>query len=233
MSSSRTFVVGDIHGAYRAFMECLEKINFNYQIDKLICLGDVCDGWPEVDKSIDELLKINNLVYILGNHDDWALKWFINGDAPDIWLRQGGNQTINSYGGEIPHEHVEFLKNARLFYKVNNKVFTHGGFLLYEELEYQVKETFIWDRSLLQTALSLYYSESERNITGYDEVYLGHTPTINYGIKKPKKICEIYMMDTGAGWPGGVLSIMDIDTKEYFTSEQVDRLYPGIKGRGL
>lgn len=213
-------------------MECFARANFNYKKDMLICLGDVCDGWPEVDKSIDELLKIDNLVYILGNHDDWALKWFISRDAPDIWLRQGGSQTISSYQGEVPQEHIEFLKNARLFYKINNKVFTHGGFQLYEELEYQVKETFIWDRSLLQAALSLHFSESERNISGYDEVYLGHTPTINYGIKKPKKICEIYMMDTGAGWPGGVLSIMDIDTKEFFTSEQVERLYPGIHGRG-
>lgn len=225
--------MADIHGAYRAMMECFEKIDFNYKEDKLICLGDVCDGWPEVNESINELLKINNLVYILGNHDDWALKWFINGDAPDIWLKQGGSSTVNSYSKEVPYEHIELLKNARLFYKENNKVFTHGGFNLYEELEYQDKETFIWDRSLLQTALGLHFTESERNITGYDEVYLGHTPTINYGIKKPKKICEIYMMDTGAGWPGGVLSVMNIDTKEFYISEQVDRLYPGIQGRGL
>ena len=214
MKAPRKFVIGDIHGAYRALLECFEKVNFNYKDDILICLGDVCDGWPEVNKSIDELLKIDNLVYILGNHDDWALKWFINGDAPDIWLVQGGSSTIK-------------------IYKVDNKVFTHGGFQLHEELEYQGKEAFIWDRSLLQTALNLHFTDSERNITGYDEVYLGHTPTINYGVKKPKKICEIYMMDTGAGWPGGVLSIMNTDTKEFFVSEQVDKLYPGIHGRGL
>ena len=161
--------MADIHGAYRAMMECFEKIDFNYKEDKLICLGDVCDGWPEVNESINELLKINNLVYILGNHDDWALKWFINGDAPDIWLKQGGSSTVNSYSKEVPYEHIELLKNARLFYKENNKVFTHGGFNLYEELEYQDKETFIWDRSLLQTALGLHFTESERNITGYDQ----------------------------------------------------------------
>ncbi len=231
MKSPRRFVVGDIHGAYRALMECFEKVNLNYRDDILICLGDVCDGWPEVSKSIDELLKIDNLVYILGNHDDWALKWFINGEAPDIWLMQGGSSTIRSYKGKVPHDHIEFLINARLYYKLDNKVFTHGGFQLDEEIEYQDKGAFIWDRSLLHTALNLYFSESERNITGYDEVYLGHTPTINYGISVPKKVCEIYMMDTGAGWPGGTLSIMNIDTKEYFVSEQVDRLYPGIKGR--
>ena len=104
---------------------------------------------------------------------------------------------------------------------------------MFEELEYQVKETFIWDRSLLYTALNLHFSNDERNITGYDEIYLGHTPTLNYGHKEPFKICEIYMMDTGAGWPGGVLSIMNTDTKEVFASEHVDILYPGVQGRGF
>jgi serine/threonine protein phosphatase 1 len=54
----RTFVIGDIHGAYRALRQCLQKAAFNYSNDHLICLGDVCDGWPETRESIDELLKI-------------------------------------------------------------------------------------------------------------------------------------------------------------------------------
>jgi serine/threonine protein phosphatase 1 len=233
MKSKRSFVLGDIHGAYKAMMECFEKADFSYKDDTLICLGDVCDGWPEVNKAIDELLKINNLIYILGNHDDWTLKWFINGEAPEIWTMQGGDATIKSYKEGIPPAHIEFLKAARLYYKINNKVFTHGGFDIFEELEYQSKDVFIWDRTLLQLALNLHYSNSEKNITGYDEIYLGHTPTINFGIKEPKKICEIYMMDTGAGWPGGVLSLMNIETKEVFLSTQVDKLYRGIPGRGF
>ncbi len=233
MKSKRSFVLGDIHGAYRALMECFEKAGFNYKDDALICLGDVCDGWPEVNKAIDELLKINNLVYLLGNHDDWTLKWFLYGEAPDIWVKQGGRATMNSYKGKIPPEHIEFLKNARLFYKKDNKVFIHGGFNLFEELEYQEKDTFIWDRTLLHMALNLHFSGSEKNISAYDEIYLGHTPTINYGTREPLKACEIYMMDTGAGWPGGVLSMMNVDTKEVFASQQVDMLYPGIRGRGF
>ncbi len=233
MKSQRSFVLGDIHGAYRALMECFEKAGFNYKDDILICLGDVCDGWPEVDKSIDELLKIDNLVYILGNHDDWALKWFLYGDAPDIWISQGGRATMSSYRGDVPSGHIELLKNARLYYIKDNRVFTHGGFDPFEELEYQDKDIFIWDRTLLQLALNLHFSGSEKNISGFDEIYLGHTPTLNYGTNEPKKICEIYMMDTGAGWPGGVLSLMNIDTKEVFTSDHVDKLYPGIPGRGF
>jgi serine/threonine protein phosphatase 1 len=37
-------------------------------------------------------------------------------------------------------------------------------------------------------------------------------------------------MDTGAGW-SGVLSLMDVENKEVFTSDPVPSLYPGIAGR--
>ncbi len=43
----KTFVIGDIHGAYRALRQCLERSTFDFEKDRLICLGDVCDGWPE------------------------------------------------------------------------------------------------------------------------------------------------------------------------------------------
>ncbi len=43
----RTFVIGDIHGAYRALRQCLDRADFDYESDHLICLGDVCDGWPD------------------------------------------------------------------------------------------------------------------------------------------------------------------------------------------
>ena len=37
-------------------------------------------------------------------------------------------------------------------------------------------------------------------------------------------------MDTAAGWTG-VLSMMDIETKEVFISDPVPELYPGVEGR--
>jgi serine/threonine protein phosphatase 1 len=46
----------------------------------------------------------------------------------------------------------------------------------------------------------------------------------------PIKACEVWLMDTGAGW-SGVLSMMNIDTKEIFMSDPVPSLYPGLAGR--
>ena len=44
----KTFAIGDIHGAYKAMMQCFERSKFDYKKDRLIVMGDVCDGYPDV-----------------------------------------------------------------------------------------------------------------------------------------------------------------------------------------
>jgi serine/threonine protein phosphatase 1 len=231
VTSARQYVIGDIHGAHKALLECFEKASFDRDQDLLICLGDICDGWPEVNKVFDELLTVRNLVYILGNHDKWALDWFINHNVPPVWTKQGGNATIESYEGKVPGSHAKLLSEASLFYRLGNKVFVHGGFNPEIPLEQQEENTFLWDRKLVHRAIELHDDTVSRRITGYDEVYVGHTPTINFGSLEPVRVCEVIIMDTGAGWPGGVLTMMDIDSGEIFQSSPVDSLYPDYSGR--
>lgn len=227
----KRFVIGDIHGAHRAMVQCFERSGFDRETDLLICLGDLCDSWPDVGKVFEELLGIRRLTLLKGNHDLWLLNWFLTGESPDIWLRQGGDITINAFKSAVPARYVEFMKSAGLYYILDNCLFVHGGFLTDRPIEQQDKEIFLWDRTLIKTALKYKSSGEEKQLTGYDEVYVGHTPTINFGALKPIRACEVYLMDTGAGWPGGVLSMMDIDNKELFQSEPVDLLYPGSRGR--
>ncbi|HEY3402140.1 MAG TPA: metallophosphoesterase [Ohtaekwangia sp.] len=223
----RTFVVGDIHGAYRALRQCLERSAFNFREDHLICLGDVCDGWPETKPCIDLLLEVKNLTYILGNHDTWALDWMKTGTIHDVWYAQGGEATILSYTDEVPVRHRLFLEKAVPYYLVDNKLFVHAGIDPLRPLEEQDNSTFLWDRNLARTVMEFHLKKIEGKLTTYREVYLGHTP-VPYA--QPLHWGDVYLMDTGAGW-SGVLSMMDIDTKEVFASDAVPSLYPGIKGR--
>ena len=93
----RRFCIGDIHGAYLALQQVLKLVDFNDKEDILICLGDVSDGWSQVPECFNRLLKIKNLIYIIGNHDQWLLDYFKTGATPPIWTSQGGRATINSY----------------------------------------------------------------------------------------------------------------------------------------
>jgi serine/threonine protein phosphatase 1 len=227
----KQYVVGDIHGAWKALMECFEKASFDYEADGLICLGDACDGWPDVKKVLDELLKIKNLVYVLGNHDKWALNWFLTRQAPAIWIEQGGNATVDSYCGMVPESHIQIFSRAYRYYKLGNKIFVHGGFNPDIPIGNQDENILLWDRALLHRAINSHQENTKINITGFEEVYIGHTPTINFGTLKPLQVCEVIDMDTGAGWPGGVLTMMDIDSGAIVQSSPVHSLYPDYSGR--
>jgi serine/threonine protein phosphatase 1 len=93
----RTFILGDVHGAYRALIQVFERSGFDPLTDRLISLGDVADRNPDVAKCFDELLKIRDLVYILGNHDWWLMEWFLEAKSDPMWIFQGGNASIRSY----------------------------------------------------------------------------------------------------------------------------------------
>lgn len=223
----RTFVIGDIHGAYRALVQCLSRSQFDYAQDCLICLGDVCDGWPETREAIQELLKVNHLIYILGNHDQWTLDWMRRGHAEKAWLMQGGEATVKSFQGKPDPQAIEFLNHAQLYHMQNNIVFVHAGINPRKPLEEQGADIFLWDRALAKDALTNYFGGNYTPLTSFNEVYIGHTPT-PFG--KPVLGGGVWLMDTGAGW-SGVLSMMDIDTKEIFISDPVPSLYPGIEAR--
>ena len=223
---SRVFVIGDIHGAYRALRQCLERSGFDYARDHLICLGDVADGWPETRASIEELLRIKNLTYILGNHDWWTLQWMLTGKTEDLWYEQGGKATIDSYHDGVPTGHIGFLSDAVLYHLHENKLFVHAGIDPTLPLEKQDKQILLWDRTLASLALA-YPGATEETLSSFEEIYIGHTPIAS---PTPIKSSGVWFMDTGAGW-SGVLSMMNIETKEMFISDRVPDLYPGVEGR--
>lgn len=223
------FVIGDIHGAYRALQQCLSRANFDYEADHLVCLGDVCDGWPDTRSCIEELMKIKNLTYLWGNHDLWAFQWMQTGNVEDAWVTQGGAATMASYDEQIPSSHLEFFNKALPYFISENKLFVHAGIELDRPLEHQDLKIFSWDRSLVQKAWAYLLNRDKVKLTTYDEVFVGHTPI---PFPKPIQSCEVWMMDTGAGW-SGVLSMMNVSTKEIVTSDPVPALYPGVKGRIL
>lgn len=235
---TKIYAIGDIHGNYRALKQVFERSKFDYNNDELIVLGDVADGWPDTPLVVEELLKIKHMIPIMGNHDYWAWKWFELGQAPDIWKDQGGKATIEAYLNRkdlmIKHREEYFKKARYVYIDEGNRIFLHGGFHRGIKIDAQEPETFMWDRSLATKAAG----ELGRNpipftVHEYLEVYLGHTTVNNFSHlpkNKPHIGGNVILLDTGAGWEG-VLTMMNIDTKEYFQSDMVASLYPDIIGR--
>ncbi len=249
----RTFVMGDIHGAYKALQQCLERSSLDYENDQLIQLGDVVDGYPEVYECVEELLKLKKLITIKGNHDDWIDRFIKSGVHSDDW-NQGGKGTLMSYlehakkkegsfatgssletalkPKDIPQTHKSFFDRQQLYYiDKQNRCFVHGGFDRHLPLNKQKNEDFYWDRNLWQEALHTHtYNKNTRlpqdfyDAVDFKEIYIGHTPTTAWGTDKPLRALNILNLDTGAGHSGR-LTIMDIDTKSYWQSDRLLELY--------
>lgn len=218
----RKFVIGDIHGAHKALKQCLDRASFDYSNDLLICLGDICDGFYDVPACLDELIKIKNLKFILGNHDLWFLQWVTQGSMPESWLQQGGLKTIEAYDGKPDPSHIALLQSALKYYQDGQLVFVHGGIEPGVPLSEQDDHNLLWDRKLVMDACS--NKDQQSSISGYERVYVGHTPTIRFKSMVPLRFCEVVLMDTGAGW-GQKLSMMDIDSGQVFQSDPTMTLY--------
>ena len=216
----REFVLGDIHGAYQALKQCFDRSKFDTKSDRLIFLGDLGDRGPETFDCVEFLMEVDNLVFIKGNHDIWHYEWLKNGTTSDIWLNNGGRETIFSYEGKPKNDHLELYEKMVGYHIQDDSLFVHAGYKANEALNKQSEDIFCWDRSLVTSVIA----GINPKIEDFKAVYVGHTPTNRLGEEKPIMQFGLNMMDTGAGW-GGRLSMLDIKTKELFQSDPVADLY--------
>lgn len=220
MIKPRKFVIGDIHSHYDELMELFECVNFQFDRDILISLGDLVDRGTKPIDVIEKLMRVKNFIHILGNHDEWCYQYLKTNKIPIEWKSQGGKVTLNAYRN-APHlreKHIEFFEKALLFFiDEDSRLFVHGGFnpRIPFNLQKDNKELLIWDRSLLLTAIE--YEQTNQIFSEFSEIFIGHIPTQFIGEIIPKNYANLWMLDTGVHF-SGKLTMMNIETKEYWQS---------------
>ncbi len=239
----RTFVIGDIHGALKALQQLVFKIDLQRD-DKLIFLGDYVDGWSQSAEVIDYLMTLDaqyRCVFIKGNHDAWCEDWLSDSLPNSNWLFHGGKLTVESYKNRnevSKREHLSFFNRMMNYYvDEENRLFIHAGFSSMHGPDHEhYASNYTWDRTLWEMALTMdkrIQKDSKlypKRLLLFEEIYIGHTPTLYYDETIPMQACNVWNVDTGAAFLGR-LSAMNIDTKEVFQSDVVMDLYPNEKGR--
>ncbi len=133
--AGRLLAIGDIHGCHVAFNTLLEHLQIQPS-DTLVVLGDVIDRGPGTRQVIDRLLELRErcrLVFLLGNHEEMFLESLTDDDVSEPWMGFGGLETLMSYGehaedtGEIPADHVAFLKSGLDYFETPLTVFVHAN----------------------------------------------------------------------------------------------------------
>ena len=239
----RTLVFGDIHGGLKALVQLLEKVELK-ENDRLVFLGDYVDGWGESAQVIEFLMNLSQeqeCIFIRGNHDVWCHEWLKNDIVNDIWFLHGGKSTIESYMNIDSFEkekHLSFFENMQdYFVDELNNLFIHAGFSSMHGPEKEhYASNFSWDRTLWEMALTMDKRIQKDSLSYpkrlllFNEIYIGHTPTLHYNIDIPMQGCNVWNIDTGAGFYGK-LTCIDIETKIFWQSDIVQAFYPAEKGR--
>lgn len=240
---NRTLVIGDIHGGLRALHQIMERAQVSTK-DTLIFLGDYVDGWSQSPEVLDYLIGLNqkqNCIFIRGNHDDLLLDWLKDDKDNLLWYKHGGEVTVLAYQSvseATKAKHIAFLQALENYYHdESDRLFVHAGFTNMNGVTMEhFPKLFYWERTLWETALALDHNLKRddarypKRLTLYKEIYIGHTPVTRIGATVPVQKACVWNVDTGAAFLGP-LTIMDVDTKEFWQSEPLANLYPNEKGR--
>lgn len=256
----QTYIIGDIHGGYRSLYQAIERSTFDPSKDRIICIGDFVDGWPDSYEVVNYLIELQEKcngrnIYILGNHDQWFHEILRDNlhqfrDESFIstqyynWYRQGGRATYQSYIKQTDEEiirHKElFYQKLQLFHIEHNVLFVHAGFLFEFEFMYTVHNkpsSLYWDRKLFERVLHLHNLEKRGAKLKPENKKVGGFDRIYIGHtsttrnnEEPILMCNVVNIDQGGGWKGK-LTIWQHGKDQYWQSDSMTDLYPLTEGR--
>lgn len=238
----RKLVIGDIHGGLRGLQQVFLRADVQLT-DTLIFLGDYVDGWSHSPQVLDYLISLketHNCIFLRGNHDDLLTDW-LGGKDNELWHQHGGLSTIEAYShlsDSDKKRHIAFLRSLQDYHLDDqNRLFVHAGFTNLHGVNHEYFPRLLyWERTLWETALALdpmldvKDSRYPKRFKVYKEVFIGHTPVTRIGEMTPQNRANIWNVDTGAAFKGKI-SVLDVDTKEFWQSDVLLDLYPGEKGR--
>ena len=168
----RNIIISDIHGSFYTMRKLLDEVNFNPELDKLICLGDMCDRGKNT-KLVWEYFynlqkKYSHHIVLLGNHEDMfnlAIKEARYTEQEvvrqDHYFRNSGLTTLQSFYPEATKENRRkyfklfaqdfkalrtWLKNLPTRYEGKDYYFVHAGVDFSKGFWNQIHRDLVWMR---------------------------------------------------------------------------------------
>jgi serine/threonine protein phosphatase 1 len=212
----RIIALSDVHGEFELLKELVEnQIRFNPSTDKLIMIGDFFDRGRNSKQVVDYIKKLKKqypeqIVLLMGSHEDLAYHALMNindsyylGDPMKLWLINGGQATIDSFGGlkKTRRELIPFIENLQLYFETRTHIFVHGGIPKGKTLKTASPQELLWDRDL--------------NYKGKKTLVVGHTPH-----REVTTIGNIVCIDTAAFMSGKLSAYDCLNRKVYQAIEE-------------
>lgn len=226
----RRLVLGDVHGNIKALEKVLELSHFTAD-DRLYFLGDISDRGSHSVECLRLLRSLPNMHAVTGNHDIWLRDYLLSGLPSYHWISKcGGEETIESFekcrvSDYEKKELGDWISTWPAVILLPDSIIVHGGMppgTTYEMLEAYSEDTtpvpvnysdernkLVWNRSYVYAAFDKPLIPPFETSS---QIYIGHTP-IGRSVRHSASY-HLYALDTGSGYEGGLLTLMDIDSKE-------------------
>ena len=83
--NSKTFaIITDVHSNLASLKKALNLIDQRSDVNQVICLGDYFALGPEPEATLVELKRINNCIFIRGNHDRYLIEKLWESESPSL-----------------------------------------------------------------------------------------------------------------------------------------------------
>ncbi|MCQ8184303.1 metallophosphoesterase family protein [Parvularcula maris] len=202
------YAIGDVHGQLDTLRALADQIAAHHRFRHpdtpglIIQLGDMIDRGPrsaEVLRFCKDGFPLPSLT-LKGNHEALMLRALdegTGGEAWQVWLGNGGEETCASFGVDpvggkpsdlekaIGGELLTWLRDLPLTHKAGPYLFVHAGIRPGVPLPEQSDHDLLWIRERFLG------SDADHGMT----VVHGHTPT-----DEPVQRANRIGVDTGAGW---------------------------------
>lgn len=154
---TRTYAIGDVHGCLNKLVELIAlcRADAGQRPAKFVFLGDYIDRGPDSQGVVDFLITLqrdraDDVICLMGNHEDMLLAAVDAPDWEENWLRNGGIQTLRSYSATtaagIPQHHIDWIRNLPKFHDDGQRFFVHAGVHPGRPLARQDEHDFLWIR---------------------------------------------------------------------------------------
>lgn len=193
------FVAGDIHGEFEVLEDALGQVNFDFETDRLFCVGDLVDRGPQSVR-VAEFLQYKWFNSIAGNHE-WMLYnchddkkrsrslWFPNGGG---WW-EGLTQSVRDKITETVHSKLYALVTVQtpekmfgLVHALSYPYYSWSEFCQKIGRDQVLQQWALWERD--------YQAFSGKTVDGIDLIFCGHTP-----MNQIHKFSNFINIDTGCG----------------------------------
>lgn len=213
--------IGDIHGCLKPLQTLVSRLP---ESDDLIFLGDYIDRGPESAGVVDYLISLasrRSCRFLKGNHEEMMQKAISNSQHIAMWLINGGEQTLKSYGvetrawvdregrGRFLERHREFMDGMEIYHEDQDNIFVHAGIdITISDMTRQETKVLLWVREKFVRKIEQWEGKM---------IVFGHTPTYTQGLKGKDIITarRARGIDTGCCY-GGYLTAYNSITGELY-----------------